>query len=468
MLLELTCRRLDTIKERCHSYAARMFCDPSAPGTRMTDPSSGRVITSRWRSPPHVLALWTSGRDAAVVQPALSALNFTPVEIGWCCATQAIAGLIAPALGRPGGRPLVAAESCLIGLRVLDGRASLGFVLVDRNRQLFCTSLAVWFAMGPTLSLGVAVTFTHLAVPERTTVACAFGTVGWVLTCWLLAYWFSEPEWAIGLRDWLRPQQSGSDLADIFRLGSFLACALGLYALTLPHTPPQRHPTTFLAPFAAMRLLRQRSFAVYCLVYLGWCMTIAFTSQLNPLLLAQYGIRNHTLPLVLTIGQATEIASLALLPGWLGRLGVRGTMLLGLGSWLISLLIVTAGEPLWLVLVSLACNGVCISAFLVAGQVFVNRRAHDEIRASAQALLAWFSGLGLLAGNLLVGWVRHTVHGAFSPTYAVGALLALSLLVAFGWGFREEEVDEIAEVPEPALEAIGEGLSPAVISSPRP
>lgn len=436
----------------------------------MTDPSSGRVITSRWRL--SLLMFLLYGPPAAMLplfSLRLSALNFSPVEIGWCCATQALAGLIAPLLVGQAADRWWPAESCLSACACLTGVLLWALSWLTEPGAVFCTSLAVWFAMGPTLSLGVAVTFTHLAAPERDYGRVRlFGTVGWVLTCWLLAYWFCEPEWALGLRDWLRPQQSGSDLADIFRLGSLLACALGLYALTLPHTPPQRHPTTFFAPFAAMRLLRQRSFAVYCLVYLGWCMTIAFTSQLNPLLLAEYGIKNQTLPLVLTIGQATEIASLAFLPGLLRRLGVRGTMLLGLGSWLTSLLIVTAGEPLWLVLVSLACNGVCISAFLVAGQVFVNRRAHDDIRASAQALLAWFSGVGLLAGNLLVGGVRHTVSGAFRPTYAVGALLALSLVVAFGWGFREEESDEIAEAPEPALEAVGEGLSPAVISSPRP
>lgn len=387
----------------------------------------------------------------------LSELNFTPLEIGWCCATQALAGLAAPLLVGQIADRWWPAELCLAACACVTAALLWALSWLTEPGAVFGVSLAVWAAMGPTMSLGTAVTFTHLARPERDFGRVRlFGTLGWVFTCWLLAYWFCEPDWAVGLRSWLRPEQAVSDLADIFRLGSVLACALALYALTLPHTVPQHRAMTTWAPVAAMRLLRERSFAVYCLVYLGYCVTIAFMSQVMPLLLADYGVSRRAMPLFLTIGQASEIASLALLPALLSRLGVRGTMLLGLSSWLMSFLIMSAGAPFWLVPVALICNGVCISAFLVAGQVFVNRRAHGGIRASAQALLSLFAALGLLAGNLLVGWVRHAVGGAFSPTYGMGALLALSLLVAFGLGFREEEADDESKEEAPVLEAVAE------------
>ena len=80
--------------------------------------------------------------------------------------------------------------------------------------------------------------------------------------------------------------------------------------------------------------------------------------------------------------------------------------MLGLMSWTSTLVILSVGKPTWTVIASLGCNGKCVCCFLVSGQVFVNNRAHGDIRASAQALLAFMNALGLLIGNLLVGCVR--------------------------------------------------------------
>jgi len=65
--------------------------------------------------------------------------------------------------------------------------------------------------------------------------------------------------------------------------------------------------------------------------------------------------------------------TLAVLPRFLSRLGVRGTMLLGLGSWAASFLMLTVGAPFGLVVASMAGNGLAITGFLVAGQVFAGR-----------------------------------------------------------------------------------------------
>ena len=59
----------------------------------------------------------------------------------------------------------------------------------------------------------------------------------------------------------------------------------------------------------------------------------------------------------------------------------RGTMLLGLMTWTFGLAVFAAGQPTWLVVAALACNGVCVACFMVAGQVFLNSRAAGHIRA---------------------------------------------------------------------------------------
>src|SRR5256885_805840 len=112
---------------------------------------------------------------------------------------------------------------------------------------------------------------------------------------------------------------------------------------------------------------------------------------------------------------------LALLPLLLMRLGLKTTMLIGIGTWTLGLIVMSIGFPIWLVLGALASNGIFICCFLVAGQVFVNRQATHDMRASAQGLLQLISGSGLLLGHLLVGWVRDWTGDSFTWAYLLAA-----------------------------------------------
>ena len=152
-----------------------------------------------------------------------------------------------------------------------------------------------------------------------------------------------------------------------------------------------------------------------------------------------------------------EIAALGLLPMFLLRLGVRGSMLLGLAAWASYLSLLALGRPTALVIASLSLNGVCVCCFLVAGQVFVNSRAHGDMRASAQALLTFTNSLGMLVGNLVVGWVRTRFDEAFPPTFAVGAAITAGLFAVFLLGFRE---DQEAGVRDPGSAARGQEPPP--------
>jgi hypothetical protein len=292
---------------------------------------------------------------------------------------------------------------------------------------IFFASLAFWLMMGPAISLGTSLSFAHLPSAENDFGRVRlWGTVGWVFPAWLLCAWMGS-------------DLPASELGDAFRLGGVMAIAQGLYALTLPHTPPQRLAGAPPAPLAALRLLRGRAFAVYCVTGFGVCATTTFTWQVTPLLLAHLGIPRPWVMPTLTIAQATEVATLAILPVLLLRLGLRGTMLVGLIAWTAALAVLTVGEPLWLVVSSLTLNGLCVCCFLVAGQVFVNSQARGDIRASAQGLLSLINGLGLLAGNLFVGWVRNLVERRFPPTFAAALAITVVLIVVFTVGFWPPE-----------------------------
>ena len=111
-------------------------------------------------------------------------------------------------------------------------------------------------------------------------------------------------------------------------------------------------------------------------------------------------------------------------------------MSLGLVAWLVGLSVLTVGRPTSLVLGSLLVNGVFITGFMIAGQIYVNGLAAEDLRASVQGMLSCISGVGLIAGNLLAGGLREATGGHLPPTFAVGAGISAVLLVLFLAGFR--------------------------------
>jgi MFS family permease len=372
----------------------------------------------------------------------LDHLHFTPLELACAFATSALAQMLAPLLAGQIADRWVAAERCIVFCAILSG--ALLWVLAELTTPwaVFFTSLTLWFFFVPVLTLGVSLSLRQLEHPERDFGRVRlWGTVGWMASGWFLSLWFAE-------EGWLRWFGSRDDLADSLRLAGIMAWLLAAYALTLPHTPPAPGAAqgpyrgmrqAFEAPRLAFGLCRQRSFAVYCICSLGLYITIPFSSQMSPLLLKQGGLPREWLPSVLTIAQWTEVLTLALLPMIVLRLHLRGTMLVGLMAWALSLSVQCVGTPLGLVMGALGFNGICICCYLVAGQLYVNRQARADIRASAQGLLVFINGIGLLVGHLATGAVRLLTPGEFVVPFALGAALAFVLVLVFLVGFTGAE-----------------------------
>jgi len=380
---------------------------------------------------------------AGAVIPFLSLrareLQFTPLDLAYATGTQALAAMAGPLIGQIADRWL-AAERCLAIMAFVAGGALWLLADITDPDVFILVYLLFWLMMQPAITLGTSVCFSHLRVPERDFGPVRlWGTVGWVVSGLLLGLWF-------GLATLMNSDGPPRTYGDALRLGSLLSFLMGAYALTVPHTPPTRQAAAWLAPLAALPLLRDRSFAVYFACTLGMAVTLPFSSQVTPLLLQSLGIPQPWMGPTLTLGQSMEIVSLALLPMILGRLEVRGTMLLGMMSWVGVLSILTIGQPLWLVICALPLNGLCVCGYFVAGQVFVNSRARGDIRASVQTLLACCTGLGMLIGNVLVGEVRRAADEAFPPTFAVGAGIAAVFLVVFAIGFKNGPLAESSKL----------------------
>jgi MFS family permease len=379
----------------------------------------------RWRLS---LLMFLQYAPAGAVLPPfslhLTRLGFSPSEVAWVCATQALGCLGGPLVAGQVADRWLPAQRCLCAYALASGALFWLLAGLTSAGPAFVVTLAIWLLMGPAITLGTTITLAHLADPERQYGGVRlWGTVGWVAAGWLFGHW-------------LRAAAPHAELGDSIRLAAVLSFALAAYALTLPHTRPRRRAGAWLAPLAAARLLGDRDFVVFALGALGVSLTGAVFSQTAPLLLERLGVPDPWITPVQTVAQSTEVLSLVLLPLLLTALRPRRTMLLGLTAWAASLAALSLAGSLPLAVPSLGGWGVVVCCYLVAGQVYVNGRARGDLRASSQALLTCANALGMLAGNVLAGWVRGAAGGALGPVFAVAAGIAGGIGVVFVLGFR--------------------------------
>jgi MFS family permease len=103
-----------------------------------------------------------------------------------------------------------------------------------------------------------------------------------------------------------------------------------------------------------------------------------------------------------------------------------------------------------LVLLGIALHGVCYDFFFVTGQLYVNKKAPEHLRASAQGFFNLLTyGAGMLIGNYVLGWWgdKIALDGSTQMGWMAGAfdfwvmpgVLALGVAGLFFILFRDEK-----------------------------
>ena len=380
------------------------------------------------------------GSWSPVLSPFLEQRGFTPRQSAWIFATNALGAILGPVVWGQIADRWLAAEKCISICCLVSGTCLWWIAASVEAAAVFWGSFAFWMFMIPALSVGASLTFRHLSHPDKDYGRVRlWGTVGWIVGGWWLGIWF-----AVAYGSEVAPE--AKDWGDALRWGAAFGWLTAAYAWSLPHTPPLARTASDAArgwlsailgaPLQALQLFRHRSFAVLCVCLFGVYVTFPFSAQMTPLYLQQLGVRKAWLAPVLTVAQSLEVATLALLPVLLIRLGQKGTMMFGLMAWGWALSIYAVGAPPAVVIGSLALHGIFICCFLVAGQLYVNRLARDDVRASAQGLMQFINGLGLFLGHLLVGRVRDWAGEDYAQAFLPGAVIAGVLIVVFAAGFH--------------------------------
>jgi len=158
--------------------------------------------------------------------------------------------------------------------------------------------------------------------------------------------------------------------------------------------------------------------------------------------LEDIGVQNKNVSAVMTLAQAAEIiAMVVLLPFLLPKIGYRWALVIGVIAWPMRYIIFAIMRPLWLVISSLTFHGLGYTFFFFVGQMYVDKVAPPDIRASAQALIAVVTlGFGNFIGTQITGVILDLFkkEGRFRwrPIFLVPCFLTIACAVAFVLFFK--------------------------------
>jgi nucleoside transporter len=239
------------------------------------------------------------------------------------------------------------------------------------------------------------------------------------------------------------------DNAGMFRLAAGAALVMGLYSLTLPHTPPKAvgKPASLgkLLGLDAIVLLRERSFAVFMVCSFLICVPLSFYFTWMLTFMTDMGVSYAAAKM--TLGQVSDVVFLLLLPLLLPRLGTKGILMLGIGAWTVRFGLFTFfaqnASATWLMYAGILLHGMCYDFIFVMGRMYVDKHAPLDVRAAAQGLHAVVTlGAGMFVGSWISGTVaQHYTHDKvhdWQSIWLIPAAMAGVLIVVFALFFQED------------------------------
>ena len=306
----------------------------------------------------------------------------------------------------------------------------------------------------PTLALANSLSFQNMMDPQREFPPIrTLGTIGWIASGILVGSSFFENgiyhlSWPAFLGG--NPPPNGwSSIAytsGTFEIGAIASFALGLYAFSLPNTPPKMKGKTVsvgeILGLKAFRLMKDRSFAVFIFCSFLTCIPLSFYFRSANGFLKEMGISNSEG--VMTLGQVSEIFFLLLVPYFFRKLGVKKMLMVGMFFWVLRYVLFANADAQTHALLYLGVifHGICYDFFFVTGQLYVDKVAPQDIRSSAQGFIAFVTlGAGMFVGGELNGWWNSKQELAtgmnWEAIWYFPAIMAGIVLLIFFFMFRD-------------------------------
>jgi nucleoside transporter len=378
-----------------------------------------------------------------IMSTYLLSIGFDGLNVGAAYSTVNWGAIVAPfVIGMIADR-FFAAEKVLAVLHLIGG-VILWFVAgITEPGPFFWTLLFYALCYMPTLALANAICFHQMENPGREFPGIrVLGTIGWIVA---------------GIVIGVIKVKGGSIEATAipFKIGAAISIFLGLYSFFLPATPPKSAGTRVtvrdVLGLDALSLLKDRSFAIFILSSLLISIPLAFYYSFTNGFLNEMGMQNTAAKM--TLGQASEIIFMLLIPFFFVRLGVKKMLVIGMLAWAIRYLLFAYGnnqELVFMYYLGIILHGVCYDFFFVIGQIYVDETAPKKIQASAQGFITVVTyGLGMLIGSWASGIVvdqytysegGQTLH-MWKSIWWVPAMMAVVVTILFTLLFKEQKID---------------------------
>ncbi|MFZ9003025.1 MAG: nucleoside permease [Robiginitalea sp.] len=297
----------------------------------------------------------------------------------------------------------------------------------------------------PTLALVNSVSFNQMDNPAKQfSLVRVFGTVGWIVAGLVISYvfhWDSEENVGQGM------------LRNTFIMTAVASAILGVFSFTLPKTPPnadksEKVSISDILGLEALKLLKDRNFLVFFIASILICIPLAFYYQHAGQFLGEIGVTNPAGKM--TIGQASEVIFMLLLPWFFTRFGFKKTILIGMLAWMARYLLFTYGNAddlVFMLLIGIALHGICYDFFFVSGQIYTDTKAGEKYKSAAQGLITLATyGVGMLIGFWIAGQITDFYASGenshdWGNIWLVPAVFALGVSVLFALLFRNEAIE---------------------------
>lgn len=373
-------------------------------------------------------------------------IGFSGVDIGQAYSAIPIGAIISPFFIGMIADKYFPAEKVLAVMHFIGGAILYWVSTIGTSEYFFWVLLLYALCYMPTLALVNAICFNQMKDPgvEFPNVR-VLGTIGWIAAGMLIGF--------------LKIEESNLPL----RIASLISVLMGVYALSLPKTPPksrdEKVTVSDILGLEALKLMKEKSFAVFIVSSLLISIPLAFYYAFANPFLNEAGMENAAGKM--TLGQWSELGFMILMPFFFARLGVKKMLLIGMLSWALRYVLFAMGNNdslVFMFYLGILLHGICYDFFFVTGQIYVDKKAPKAIQAAAQGFITLITyGVGMLIGSWISGYVvdYYTVDEVrqWAPIWYFPAIMAVVVSVLFWLLFREKEEPVATSQPTQLSEA---------------
>ena len=358
-------------------------------------------------------------------------------QTGLAYGTQSLGAIIAPFIIGLIADKYFSAQK-ILGVLHLAGAALLYLIYTQESFQNFYTLLVVYMILYmPTLALVNAIALKKISNPEKEfSVIRMFGTIGWIISGLVIGYMAWE--------------QNPDSLKNTFLVAAVVSLVLGVFSFTLPDTPPmkkgQKTSVKELMGLDSLKMLSDKNYLLFFIASILICIPLAFYYAQANVFLNEVGMEKAASKMVL--GQVSEMIFLFLMPLFFLRFGVKQMLLIGMIAWVVRYALFAYGDVdanLWMLYGGIILHGICYDFFFVTGQIYTDKKAGANIKASAQGLITLATyGLGMYIGFYIAGIyidkykLSDTMHD-WQSVWIFPCLFALGVTLFFIVFFRDNK-----------------------------